>query len=641
MIWPLSQWKLLVTFFLSHVLLLSLDLITDFMSGYLILHFSTCQPSYLCKVLSHGTYIFIFLPSMWAFLALLWSLVLVRGKKIKACLVEFIFELPFCNIVKKLQYFLQLCFLDSTCPHNFALVSEIHRQAISASVYEAFLESVPQVMLQVFFMLSASSHLYPKFTLSLKGLWQITSFVTSFASCCLASINLYVLQRPRYYGDSIVSFKVKLIYLPLVALAGASIGYFWLLVTTDIELYAVLPLLFGLIFRFTIASVCCKRQNRERNTKSILNETVSSWFAPFVPWTDKKCANLKNLLLNLTFAAIFPMIIIQFTKSDKFEWPQYYEYSQAGVFPIPFLVCLVLLWIGDYNNLFQVTKIFKVCCMKPVVHRSIVIDWLKNQKTIDKTCEESLTYPDFFELFVADSRELNQPELENWNTVLHFAFKENQFEALTRMIQNGGNPFVRNKEGESVNLLLESLTEEQAGIKEQLKEAIKNFEENFPCGDQESFVHCAARNNQLKLLKRYKFLQASFDSYNNKRQKPVEIAMESGQLEVAIYLMENTFGFFLTEEQNTYEPCLTTYSQEPNLRDKCREFLSNQAEESLADLRDKYPLVFETLEDVGHLEAEVSTLGAGLPSVDSNDLQLTDVTDQFLANCHNSEDIAA
>jgi hypothetical protein len=47
------------------------------------------------------------------------------------------------------------------------------------------------------------------------------------------------------------------------------------------------------------------------------------------------------------------------------------------------------------------------------------------------------------------------------------------------------------------------------------------------------------------LLKAYKFLNASFDSFNNKREKPVEVAMERGHLKATLYLMgnmENVFG---------------------------------------------------------------------------------------------------
>ncbi len=53
-----------------------------------------------------------------------------------------------------------------------------------------------------------------------------------------------------------------------------------------------------------------------------------------------------------------------------------------------------------------------------------------------------------------------------------------------------------------------------------------------------------ARRNHVGLLKAYKFLNASFDSFNYKRKKPVEVAMEKGHLEATLYLMENMEDVF-------------------------------------------------------------------------------------------------
>jgi len=172
------------------------------------------------------------------------------------------------------------------------------------------------------------------------------------------------------------------------------------------------------------------------------------------------------------------------------------------------------------------------------------------------------------------------------------------------MIKSGGNPFLRNKEGASVNSLIDNLTEDQADVREQLKEAIKNFfEEQKRIGEEgghrESAVHAAARNKNLKLLKRYKLLQASFDSYNYQGQKPVEVA----HLEVAIFLMQHTHGFFQEEENNICESYLTTYSQDPKLREKCLAFLRGQPTDSMDALKVKYPRVFESYENAGSLEA--------------------------------------
>ena len=603
--WSLSHLRLLIFFFVTQVLLLFADVVTDLMSGLKLLN--SREPwndgivLYPYYFFDNGiaTFICMFLPSLPALMSLLWQLVQTQGKISNTMLTEFIFELPFCNVIKKLQYFLQLCFLDSTCPHNFALISEVKRLSLSASAYEAFLESVPQLWIQltIFYINLIQNQEFCGLVL------QISSVLLSFTSCCLSAINLFLMLRPSYFSDSNNSFKVKLVYLPMVALEGAGVCFLWLIIFAEVQLYAFFPFVFYTIIRFAIAITCCKKQNKGRYVKEVLIEVILSGFAPFIPWTPKKCVNLQNLMLNLLGAATMPFIILIIIMLTGIN----INFKNIAIGSCVFMgicfLCIVIQWLGCYRNLYRISKIFTICCIEPVIHRSMIIYWLKNPKLDQQMGDSNLTFPEYFDKFIAISNELNKPELTNWDTVLHFAFRENQFVALIRMIQNGGNPFIRNKKGESVITLLESLTEEQAQIKEQLQEAIKNFEEKYPSTDQESGVHSAARKNQLKKLKRYKLFSASFDPYNNKRQKPVEVAMECGHLEVALFLMENTDGFFPRDEWKTFAPFLSTYSQDPNLRNKCLKFLANQTPEALDALKDKYPLVFKNLDDDGVLEA--------------------------------------
>jgi hypothetical protein len=57
------------------------------------------------------------------------------------------------------------------------------------------------------------------------------------------------------------------------------------------------------------------------------------------------------------------------------------------------------------------------------------------------------------------------------------------------------------------------------------------------------------------LLKFYNFFNASFDSFNYKREKPVEVAIESGHLEAALYLMENMKDVF-EDQVGMLENCI-------------------------------------------------------------------------------------
>jgi hypothetical protein len=43
--------------------------------------------------------------------------------------------------------------MDTDNPHNFLLVDEIRRQATASSLLEAYLESAPQIILQIYFVI--------------------------------------------------------------------------------------------------------------------------------------------------------------------------------------------------------------------------------------------------------------------------------------------------------------------------------------------------------------------------------------------------------------------------------------------------------------------------------------------------------
>ena len=71
------------------------------------------------------------------------------------------------------------------------------------------------------------------------------------------------------------------------------------------------------------------------------------------------------------------------------------------------------------------------------------------------------------------------------------------------------------------------------GCKGAIQAEIKAFKVNFPPRDQEALVHSAVRQNRLNLVRLYKTLGASFESYNDNR----DIALKNGNREMALLIL--------------------------------------------------------------------------------------------------------
>ena len=103
------------------------------------------------------------------------------------------------------------------------------------------------------------------------------------------------------------------------------------------------------------------------------------------------------------------------------------------------------------------------------------------------------------------------------------------------MMRKGGNPFVANKEGNSVASMAEALDDEDS--KGAIQAEIEAFKVSFPPRDQEALVHSAVRQNQLNLVQLYKTLGASFESYNDNRELPLDRALKNGYHEMALLIL--------------------------------------------------------------------------------------------------------
>ena len=119
---------------------------------------------------------------------------------------------------------------------------------------------------------------------------------------------------------------------------------------------------------------------------------------------------------------------------------------------------------------------------------------------------------------------------------MHFAAKLGRFQELKAMLDNGGNPFLRNKSGQTVEGLLKTNSTQQSTIVQKIIDVIDQLKQRTPVETNESLVHSAVRNKDLKLLKLCYKRGASLQTFNLKDQTPRDLAVELGFHEIVQYI---------------------------------------------------------------------------------------------------------
>ena len=153
------------------------------------------------------------------------------------------------------------------------------------------------------------------------------------------------------------------------------------------------------------------------------------------------------------------------------------------------------------------------------------------------------------------------------------------------MIQMGGNPFISNKMGDSIESLVGSLCREEEDIKNQILAEINAFKTSFPPSEKEGLVHSAVRQNNLKLAKVLQMLGASFDSYNNKRERPLDIAIDNKCNRMAVFVLNSMDRAVEEEDKAKKYSCfinsLINSEEFPDiLRSHCSEIIKTFQEDS-------------------------------------------------------------
>ncbi len=155
-------------------------------------------------------------------------------------------------------------------------------------------------------------------------------------------------------------------------------------------------------------------------------------------------------------------------------------------------------------------------------------------------------FPKFFDIFLENSDELNAPEPTNGDTVLHIAYKKEKFNELLAMLEHNGNPFLKNKKGESIenylkvefssNEILKKIKEKVETLKKETKDALKKTSTGV--------VHQATIERNLNKLRFYYFFSISLETFNGNGVIPLELALDSNDLEIVLFIVNSTKNIF-------------------------------------------------------------------------------------------------
>jgi hypothetical protein len=224
--------------------------------------------------------------------------------------------------------------------------------------------------------------------------------VLSSISLSITSTRLFFLNRHGLYSDANVSPKYFFLVLPFVLMITFGTAFMWILVLFFIGSYSLLCLFCNWIL-VAISNIIffncykCKcngstgdEVSQSEQKKLMLTNIFSSWIFPVSVWSSSCTRNFFQLFVSSISTFVLPIIFLLLFSYTKLANGLFFLFLAIMMYlvPIVFSCCLILQFVGDYHILFKISKIFRLCCCccQPVVHRSLVVDYLKNKEKFSK-----------------------------------------------------------------------------------------------------------------------------------------------------------------------------------------------------------------------------------------------------------------
>jgi hypothetical protein len=111
------------------------------------------------------------------------------------------------------------------------------------------------------------------------------------------------------------------------------------------------------------------------------------------------------------------------------------------------------------------------------------------------------------------------------------------FRALEALLQNGGDPFLKNKNGDSIESYLQN-REDLQNLRELVDQArvSKNSEDK----GENKFIHKAVENGNMQWLQFYAFFGGNFKSFNKQGERPLDIAIKMANVDIVLYVISQS-----------------------------------------------------------------------------------------------------
>jgi len=104
-------------------------------------------------------------------------------------------------------------------------------------------------------------------------------------------------------------------------------------------------------------------------------------------------------------------------------------------------------------------------------------------------------------------------------------------------LQNGGDPFLKNKNGDSIETYILN-REDLQNFRELVDSA--RVRKNSEDTGQNHFIHKAVENGSMKWLQFYAFFGGNFKSFNKKGERPLDIAIKNDNADIVLYVISQS-----------------------------------------------------------------------------------------------------
>jgi hypothetical protein len=254
----------------------------------------------------------------------------------------------------------------------------------------------------------------------------------------MASSRLFYSQKlgihqevfPSFKSIAIIWFFIASLQAPLIA---SLIHFIYTIFFFNYSVY--FPIVFvlvvvvvqgivTLVYRYSLKGIKSPSDSSRSNLYFV--SCLTSWIAPFTvianqPANKSKYFVVVGFITALSYIVPFCYILFIELKVSIEPWDFFFLVIPIWVLVSSIISLTVLDYLGNYHNLYKVSK---CCCCLPIVHRSMIYDYLVNPNLFDLNTNED--FPTFFKLFLNDNQ-LNVPLPLTGDTVLHVAFQHKRF----------------------------------------------------------------------------------------------------------------------------------------------------------------------------------------------------------------------